>query len=90
MSAAIETRELGKRFGSRWALRDCNVAIPDGRVVALVGPNGAGKSTLLKLAVGLLTPSVGTVTVFGSRPHREHPRSLWGGRPKPSRNRPAR
>ena len=71
MSAAIETRELGKRFGSRWALRDCNVAIPDGRVVALVGPNGAGKSTLLKLAVGLLTPSVGTVTVFGSRPHRD-------------------
>jgi ABC-2 type transport system ATP-binding protein len=36
--------------------------------VALVGANGAGKSTLLQLAVGLLTPSAGTVMVFGSRP----------------------
>jgi ABC-2 type transport system ATP-binding protein len=61
----IETSALGKRYGSTWALRDCTLAVPGGRVVALVGPNGAGKSTLLNLAVGLAAPSVGEVTVLG-------------------------
>jgi ABC-type multidrug transport system ATPase subunit len=44
------------------------VAIPEGRVVALVGPNGAGKTTLLHLAVGLLAPSAGEVRVLGTSP----------------------
>ena len=58
---------LGKRYGSTWALRECTLEIPAGRVTALVGPNGAGKSTLLNLAVGLAAPSVGEVTVLGGR-----------------------
>jgi ABC-2 type transport system ATP-binding protein len=61
----IEASDLGKRYGSTWALRECTLAIPDGHVVALVGPNGAGKTTLLNLAVGLTDPSVGTVAVLG-------------------------
>ena len=61
----IETRALGKSYGSTRALHDCTLAIPDGHVVALVGPNGAGKSTLLNLAVGLATPSAGEVSVLG-------------------------
>jgi ABC-type multidrug transport system ATPase subunit len=61
----IETRALGKSYGSTRALHDCTLAIPGGHVVALVGPNGAGKSTLLNLAVGLATPSAGVVTVLG-------------------------
>jgi len=64
----IETSGLGKRYGGTWALRECTLAIPDGRVAALVGPNGAGKSTLLNLAVGLSAPSAGEVTVLGGRP----------------------
>jgi ABC-2 type transport system ATP-binding protein len=68
MTTVIETAGLGKRYGRRWALQDCSLAIPQGRVVGLVGPNGAGKTTLLHLAVGLLTPSSGTITVFGGRP----------------------
>jgi ABC-2 type transport system ATP-binding protein len=62
---AIETRSLSKRYGRTWALDGCTLAIPAGRVVALVGPNGAGKTTLLHLAVGLTAPTGGAITVLG-------------------------
>jgi ABC-2 type transport system ATP-binding protein len=63
----IEASGLGKRYRRSWALRDCTLEVPAGRVTALVGPNGAGKSTLLNLAVGLTAPSAGSVTVLGGR-----------------------
>jgi ABC-2 type transport system ATP-binding protein len=63
----VEATGLGKRYGRSWALRECTLTIPAGRVAALVGPNGAGKSTLLNLAVGLSVPSAGAVTVLGGR-----------------------
>ena len=68
MNAMIQTSAAGKKYGRQWALRDCTLAIPDGKVVGLVGPNGAGKSTLLQLAAGLLTPTSGTITVLGGQP----------------------
>ncbi|MFI9723204.1 ATP-binding cassette domain-containing protein [Streptomyces sp. NPDC052396] len=61
----IETSGLAKRYGRRWALHDCTLAVPAGHVVALVGPNGSGKTTLLHLAVGLTTRTDGSVTVLG-------------------------
>jgi ABC-2 type transport system ATP-binding protein len=64
----IETRDLGKCYGSTWAIRECSLAVPAGHLTALVGPNGAGKTTLMNLAVGLATPSAGAVTVLGGRP----------------------
>jgi ABC-2 type transport system ATP-binding protein len=69
MDVVLETDRLGKRYGRTWALRDCSLALPAGRVAALVGPNGAGKSTLLHLAVGLLAPDAGEVRVFGAPPY---------------------
>jgi ABC-2 type transport system ATP-binding protein len=68
MSFVMEASGLGKQYGHRWALRDCSLAIPVGRVVGLVGPNGAGKTTLLHLAVGLLAPTSGSVKVLGVSP----------------------
>ena len=68
MSNVLQTSGLGKRYGRRWALRDCTLSIPEGKVVGLVGPNGAGKSTLLHLAVGLLAPTAGAITVLGGHP----------------------
>jgi ABC-2 type transport system ATP-binding protein len=68
MNAALEVHDLGKRYGRRWALADCTLTIPAGRVAGLVGPNGAGKSTLLQIAVGLLRPTDGTVEVLGGPP----------------------
>ena len=68
MSAVIDAKGLGKRYGRKWALTDCTLEIPAGHVVGLVGPNGAGKSTLLNLAVGLLAPTAGTIEVLGDEP----------------------
>ncbi|MGP3919090.1 ABC transporter ATP-binding protein [Nonomuraea sp. 10N515B] len=68
MSSVLQAQGLGKKYGKRWALRDCTVDIPAGHVVGLVGPNGAGKTTLLKLASGQLEPTAGGITVLGGRP----------------------
>jgi ABC-2 type transport system ATP-binding protein len=75
MTAVLDATGLGKRYGQRWALRDCTLQVPAGRVVGLVGPNGAGKTTLLHLAVGLLQPSAGQIDVLGARP-AENPAQL--------------
>lgn len=64
----VETSALGKRYRRTWALRECTLAIPAGRVAALVGPNGAGKSTLLQMTVGLTAPTTGSIRVLGGMP----------------------
>ena len=68
MTAAIRAAGLGKRYRRRWALTDCTLDVPAGKVVGLVGPNGAGKTTLLSMAVGMLAPTTGTIEVLGGRP----------------------
>jgi len=74
-AAVLDATGLGKRYGHRWALRDCTLQVPAGHVVGLVGPNGAGKTTLLHLAVGLLEPSAGEIGVLGAKP-AENPTQL--------------
>ena len=64
----LEAVDLGKRYGRTWALQDCTLKIPRGRIAALVGPNAAGKSTLLRMAAGLLRPDAGTLRVLGQSP----------------------
>jgi ABC-2 type transport system ATP-binding protein len=68
VNAVVAAHGLGKQYRRRWALRNCTLEIPTGRVTGLVGPNGAGKTTLLNLAVGILSPTVGTIEVCGGRP----------------------
>jgi ABC-2 type transport system ATP-binding protein len=68
MTAALLAQGLGKSYGKRWALSDCDLDLPAGHVVGLVGPNGAGKTTLLSLACGQLAPTTGSITVLGGRP----------------------
>ncbi|GIH51754.1 ABC-2 type transport system ATP-binding protein [Microbispora rosea] len=65
MSSALEVTGLGVRYRRTWVLRDCSLAVPAGRVAALVGPNGAGKTTLMHTAVGLVRPALGSVRVSG-------------------------
>jgi len=71
VTAALETTGLGRRYRRAWALEDCTLHVPAGRVTALVGPNGAGKTTLLLLAMGLLEPTTGTIEVLGHQPSAE-------------------
>lgn len=65
---AVETHGLTKRFGSKVAVGDCSIAVPEGRVSALIGPNGAGKTTLLRMLCGLTRPSAGSTSVLGKTP----------------------
>jgi ABC-2 type transport system ATP-binding protein len=67
-SIAVETVGLGKRYRGNWALRDCRLTIPAGKIVALIGPNGAGKSTLLNILAGLTAPTEGSATILDGIP----------------------
>jgi ABC-2 type transport system ATP-binding protein len=62
-----------KCYGPVVAVDDLTVAVRRGEIFGLLGPNGAGKSTTVHLAVGLLTPESGTVTIegFGSPDRRD-------------------
>src|SRR5436190_22781983 len=71
MTAAVRTEDLGKRYGAKWALRDCSFEIPAGRVCGLVGANGAGKTTLLRMLAGQSKPSTGNAHVDGRAPADE-------------------
>ncbi|MFC4531563.1 ABC transporter ATP-binding protein [Sphaerisporangium dianthi] len=79
MTLALQTTGLGVRLRRAWALRDCSLAIPAGRVAALVGPNGAGKSTLLHAIVGLLAPTRGTISVAGEAAFMAQDKPLYEG-----------
>jgi ABC-2 type transport system ATP-binding protein len=61
---------LTKRYGDNVAVDDLSLSVSRGEIVGLLGPNGAGKSTAIRLALGLATPSAGSVRLFG-RPPRE-------------------
>jgi ABC-2 type transport system ATP-binding protein len=73
---SVHAEHLGRRYGRTWALRDCTLSLPEGKVIALVGPNGAGKTTLLRLIVGLLAPTEGSLRVFGELPATNTPQTL--------------
>jgi len=62
----IETRNLSKRYGRKLALNALDLAIPRGRIHAIVGANGAGKSTLFRILLGFLAPTAGEARILGT------------------------
>lgn len=62
----IETHNLTKRYGKALSVNTLNMKVPPGAVYGFLGPNGAGKSTTLKMILGLVKPTAGAITLFGS------------------------
>jgi branched-chain amino acid transport system ATP-binding protein len=67
MTALLEVRNLGKRFGGFVALEDIALSVQPGERVGLIGPNGSGKSTLVNCICGTLRNEAGSVH-FDGRP----------------------
>jgi ABC-type multidrug transport system ATPase subunit len=67
-SAVLEMSDVAKRFGRNpWVLRQVDLRLEPGQVVAVSAANGAGKSTLLRLMVGATRPSAGRIGGIGRR-----------------------
>ena len=64
-ASAVTVRDLHKSYGAVEAVRCISLDIAAGECFGLLGPNGAGKSTTVSLAVGLLAPDSGQVTIEG-------------------------
>jgi sulfate/thiosulfate transport system ATP-binding protein len=62
---SIEIRNINKQFGNFHALRDVNLDIHSGELVALLGPSGCGKTTLLRIIAGLETADQGSILFSG-------------------------
>ncbi len=70
--AALELRDISKRFGTRWAIARLSYTLEEGRSLLLTGHNGSGKTTLLRMIATATFPTAGDITVFGrdTRAHR--------------------
>jgi phospholipid/cholesterol/gamma-HCH transport system ATP-binding protein len=62
--AVVSVRNLHTRYGKVWILRDLDLAVARGEMVALVGASGSGKTTLLRHLIGLKAPTQGEVRIF--------------------------
>ncbi len=71
MPPAVTITGLTRRFGGAPAVDDVTLHVDEHEVFGIVGPDGAGKSTLMRLAVGVLAPDAGSVTVAGHDVHRQ-------------------
>jgi ABC-2 type transport system ATP-binding protein len=61
----LTTSGLSKKFGDRWAVKDLNLEVHASDVFGFLGPNGAGKSTTIRMILTLLSPTAGSVKIFG-------------------------
>lgn len=69
---------VSKSYGSVTALREVQIGVHAGELLAVLGPNGAGKTTAVRLMLGLSRPNAGEVRVFGTDPRKHAARSRVG------------
>ena len=74
----IVVRNLTKTYGKVRAVRGIDFEMARGTTVALLGPNGAGKSTTIDMMIGLSTPDLGSVSLFGNSPAEAVHKGLIG------------
>src|SRR5881409_927198 len=61
----VQVRNLTKRFGDFTAVDGVSFDIRQGEILGLLGPNGAGKTTTIQMLLGLITPTAGSIRMFG-------------------------
>ncbi len=61
----LRTRQLTKRYGERLAVNHLDLEVYRGDIFGFLGPNGAGKTTTIRMALGLITPTSGSVEILG-------------------------
>jgi ABC-2 type transport system ATP-binding protein len=69
--AAVQIRDLVKRYGERTALNGVSFDVPRGKLLALLGTNGAGKTTTIEICEGFRSPDSGSVRVLGLDPRAD-------------------
>jgi ABC-2 type transport system ATP-binding protein len=74
----VRARGLVKRYDEVLAVDHIDLNVHAGDVYGFLGPNGAGKTTTLRMALGLITPSEGSVELFGRDPMHHGARALEG------------
>jgi len=65
VNEVIDIKNLVKKFGSFTAVNGISLNIKDGEIFGILGPNGAGKTTTINMLLGLITPTSGTIKVYG-------------------------
>src|SRR3989338_2248943 len=72
-NSIIEVKNLAKTFGKTPAVKDISFNVYEGEICGLLGPNGAGKTTTIQMILDLITPTSGTIKIFGKemKNHRE-------------------
>ena len=67
MNLAIETEDLGKRYGDVRAVEHLSLRVAEGEIYAFLGLNGAGKTTTIRMLLGMIKPTTGYATVLKTR-----------------------
>jgi ABC-2 type transport system ATP-binding protein len=73
---AVEVHGLTKRFGTRAAVDNVDLLVPQGSAFGYLGPNGAGKTTLIRMLLGLIAADSGTMSLLGIPVPAERGRAL--------------
>ena len=68
MEPILSLQNVSKSFAGKAAVKDVSFDVGNGEIVGFLGPNGAGKTTSLRMALGLIKPDSGTVSLFGKAP----------------------
>ncbi|WAA10113.1 metal ABC transporter ATP-binding protein [Fervidibacillus albus] len=72
METAIDIRDLTVFYDDVLALEQINLTVQKGDFLTIIGPNGGGKSTLIKSILGLVSPTVGLIKIFGIPTRKSH------------------
>ncbi len=75
--ALLELSDVSVRYGAIPALRDVDLHVEEGEIVALLGANGAGKTTTLRTISGLVHPSTAAPFALASWRSTNSPRTRW-------------